>query len=252
MTLPMLNPIKVNRCTVNGKICNIIIDNGSTENVIFNKLVTPFNLKVSLHPSPYKVSWIKKGGKVMVNTICIVPLSIGTSYKDQITCVVIDMDVCHIFLGRPWQYDTQALHKGSENTYEFSWMGKTVVLLPLQSQQEATTAAKGHLFHVCSGKHFLLHRSEHLLALVIKDFTSGEGIQTPEVHPNVQTFLDTFPELLNQQDSLPPLRDIQHRIDLLPGATLPNLPHYKMSPTEYKILHDHITELRQKGISSQV
>lgn len=54
-------------------------------------------------------------------------LSIGGSYKDQIVCDVVDMDVCHILLGRPLQYDTQSVHKERENIYEFQWMNKKIV-----------------------------------------------------------------------------------------------------------------------------
>lgn len=72
------------------------------------RLTFALNRKVEPHPNPYKIGWIKKGGDSQITEICSVPLFIGGSYKDQIVCDVLDMDVCHILLGRPWQYDIQA------------------------------------------------------------------------------------------------------------------------------------------------
>jgi len=47
----------------------------------------------------------------------------------------------------------------------------------------------------------------------------------------MKEFADVFSEEL--LGSLPSMRDIQHAIDLVPGSSLPNLPHYKMNPTEH-------------------
>ena len=51
------------RCMIQGKICNVIIDSGSSENFVSRKLVTALNPKSEAHPNPYKIGWIKKGGE---------------------------------------------------------------------------------------------------------------------------------------------------------------------------------------------
>lgn len=89
------------RCTVNKRVCDIIIDSGSSENIISKAMVTKLGLQTEKHPAPYKIGWIKRGTEVKVTEVCHIKFSIGKNYADEVTCDVVEMDACHIILGRP-------------------------------------------------------------------------------------------------------------------------------------------------------
>ena len=48
-------------------------------------------------------------------------------------------------------------------------------------------------------------------------------------------------------NNLPPIRDIQHAIDLVSSSSLPNLPTYRMSPAKHAELKRQANDLLQKG-----
>ena len=58
-------------------------------------------------------------------------------------------------------------------------------------------------------------------------------------------FAGVFPTEL--PDSLPPDRAIQHFIDFIPGVSLPNLPHYRLNPTQSAELQRQVKELLRRG-----
>nr|GMD14355.1 retrotransposable element [Ipomoea batatas] len=74
-----------------------------------------------------------------------------------------------------------------------------------------------------------------ILVLIAKDSGSITDGIPGELRSLLKEFADIMPNELPY--GIPPLRGIQHQNDLIPGASLPNLPHYCMNPTESEALN---------------
>jgi len=239
------NNIFQSTCTIGGKVCRLVIDSGSCENVVAEEAVQKLGLATEKHPHPYKLSWLKKENDVSVSRRCLVSFSIGTKYKDQVWCDVITMDACHLLLGRPWQYDKGAIHDGKKNTYSFL-IGKTrLVLFPnkeIVSKPSTTVETNTLLTRRQFGEE--IKKSGIVYVLIGKE-CEKQHVISEAAQGLIAEFQDIFPSELPH--GLPPLREIQHQIDIVPGSTLPNRPHYRMSPKEHEELRRQVEELLYKG-----
>ena len=112
------------QCKVKGKLCKVIIDLGSIDNIISLEAVNKLKLERLPHSCSYKVSWLNKGQQEVVNEQAWVEFNIG-GYKDKILCDILPMDACHLLLGRPWKFDRKAHHDGEKNSYSFQKDGVT-------------------------------------------------------------------------------------------------------------------------------
>ena len=71
--------------------------------------------------------------------------------------------------------------------------------------------------------YLLFCQRQMLHANQLDEFKLPSGIESL-----LEDFDDVFPASV--LDGLPPLRGIEHHIDLIPGASLPNRPAYRSNP----------------------
>ena len=81
--------------------------------------------------------------------------------------------------------------------------------------------------------------------MVVKGEVESKDLVVTQTPMEVQTLLKEFDDVIPKDFSieLPPMHNIQHHIDLIPSASLPNVLHFRMSSKENKILRENVEEL---------
>jgi hypothetical protein len=252
----------------------IIIDSGSCNNLASTVLVEKLSLPTRKHPNPYHIQWLNDGGKIRVTRSVRVPFSMG-AYSDFVDCDVIPMEACSLLLGRPWQYDTDSLHHGRSNHYSFMFKGQKIIIHPMTPEQivkddlaraaktakqlepSPSTSVKSEIklnapVLLATRADFDDLRDAHLpcYALVCSSMiVSLDDAPSLDISPAVanllQEYADVFPKDL--PPGLPPLRGIEHQIDLIPGTQLPNRAPYRTNPDETKEIQRQVQALLDKG-----
>eukprot|EP00253_Pinus_taeda_P032205 PITA_32205 len=236
-------------CKSKGKCCKVIINSGSTDNLVSTKMVDKLGVVKTVHPTPYKVSWLQKGHQRIVTKQCKVEIQIGT-YKDVILCDVMPMDVCHVLLGRPWQFDWKAIHDGRRNTYTLEKDGNKHILLPLKD--EAGKEAPRNSVMLMSGKELLqeVKKDEQMhFAIIRRPKVILTSTNLDDLSEEIKTLLNDFVDIIVDElpNALPPIRSISHHIDLVPGASLPNKAAYKLTQENAEVGRQ-VQELMDKGL----
>jgi hypothetical protein len=213
---------------------------------------------------------------IVTHTACL-HFSIGT-YNNNADCDIVPMQACSLLLGCPWEFDTDAIHHGRSNKYTLAHKGKKITLLPLmpneivqcdrvipeiakhesEIQHDQTAPHSSSNAIKLKSRAMLATRSDLYVpttvdapfhALVCRQvlfFLDDTTTPFPLAITNLlQELKDVFPAKI--PSGLPPLRGIEHQIDLIPGATLPNHGAYRTNPEETKEIQRQIQDLLDHG-----
>jgi len=157
------------------------------------------------------------------------------------------MDTCHILLGRPRLSDRHVMHDGHFNTYTFTKITRKSPspLLNSHLEESPKTLLAWMSFSppasMPNSMNLMISKNGFYLAMNRPKLTFHRLLS-----PLIKAFKHVFPSELRY--GLPLKRSIQHKIDLIPDATLPNKLAYRMNPLETQEVQRQMDELLAKGL----
>ena len=95
----------------------------------------------------------------------------------------------------------------------------------------------------------VLLSNQTILVLMCKGSCYFTNMLNPSLPSDFVVLLQEFEDLFSEEmpSSLPPLRGIEHKIDFIPGAPIPNRPAYRTNPKEAEEIQRQVSELLAKG-----
>ncbi|XP_057951001.1 uncharacterized protein LOC131145835, partial [Malania oleifera] len=156
-------------------------------------------------------------------------------------------------------------HDGFKNRHSFVKDNRAVTLVPLtpreserkkesekkrvSEENERKTKKQVSFYAKASDVKSAFYTNQPIFVLLYKEacFNTNELDESlPSVVVSLlQEYDDVFPNEV--PSGLPPLRGIEHQIDFVPGAAIPNRPTYRSNPEETKELQRQVEELMAKG-----
>ncbi|RVW87269.1 Transposon Ty3-I Gag-Pol polyprotein [Vitis vinifera] len=133
-----------------------------------------------------------------------------------------------------------------KNTHSFVKDGGRIVLTPLMPKVKDSKVV-GNYFLKGSQLKKVLTKQDEIYALLVMD---AYATQQAPCHELLLPLLEEFKDMMPDEIliGLPPMRNIQHCIDLVPRATLPNKAVYRMNSFQQAELQKLVDHLIAKGL----
>ncbi|GJX03053.1 putative reverse transcriptase domain-containing protein [Tanacetum coccineum] len=146
-------------------------------------------------------------------------------------------------IGMDWLVKYQAIIVCAEKIVRIPWGNETLIVHGDGSNRG--NEARLHIISYTKTQEYMLKGCPVFLANVTTKETEDKSEKKRlEDVPIVRDFPDVFPEDL---PGLPPTRQVEFQIDLIPGAAPVARAPYRLAPSEMKELSEQLKELSDKG-----
>ncbi|KAA3488432.1 reverse transcriptase [Gossypium australe] len=212
-----------------------LIDPGSTHSYICMKLVSSMSMPIESTKFIIRVS-NPLGKCVLVDRVCKGCPLIIKGHCFPVDLMLLPFDEFDVILGMDWLVTHNVIVNCGRKHIELR--DENGNLICVESDKSDSSPI---VISTMSAQRYLKKGYEAYLAFVLNTKEIESNIESV---PIVCEYLDVFPEML---PGLPPEKEIEFGIDLVPGTAPISIAPYRMAPTELKELKAQLQELTDKG-----
>ncbi|GJZ33718.1 putative reverse transcriptase domain-containing protein [Tanacetum coccineum] len=227
---------------LNNRYAYILFDTGADRSFVS----TTFSSQIDITPSTldhyYDVE-LADGRIIGLNTILKGCTLNFLNHQFHVNLMPVELGSFDAIIGMDWLAKHQAVIACAEKIVRIPWKNKTLIIHGDGSTQGNVTrlniisCTKAQKYMEKGFPIFLAH----ITAKEVEDKSEKKRLEDV---PIVQDFPEVFPEDL---PGLPPTRQVEFQIDLVPGAAPVARAPYRLAPSEMKELSEQLKELSDKG-----
>ncbi|CAN6676628.1 unnamed protein product [Malus baccata var. baccata] len=221
------------------KTTRVLVDTGATHNFMTSEEATRLGLRVTKEPGSVKT--VNFAATPIVGVSRNVQVDIGT-WKGKIDFTVVKMDDYGVVIGLEFMDKVRAFPIPFYNIFCILDDGRQPCLVPLERQAKKCTQ---HLSTIQFAKSWKKGEATFLATLILNEGEEKHGPLPKQVEDVLVEFADVMPKELPKK--LPPRREVDHAIELEPGAKPPSKSPYRMLPPELEELRKQLNELLDAG-----
>ncbi|GJU94658.1 putative reverse transcriptase domain-containing protein, partial [Tanacetum coccineum] len=228
---------------LNNRCASILFDTGADRIFVSTTFSTLIDIITTTLDHGYDVE-LADGRIIGVNTVLQVCTMNFLNHPFHIDLMPVQMGSFDVIIGMDWLTKYHAIIDCAKKIVRIHFGNKILIIQGDGSGNEHGTRL--NIILCTKTQKYLLNGCDVFLEHVTVKKTEDKSKEKQlEDVPIIKDFPEVFPEDL---PGLPPIRQVEFHIDLVPGAAPVARAPYRLAPSEMKELSDQLQELSDKGL----
>ncbi|GJS50543.1 putative reverse transcriptase domain-containing protein [Tanacetum coccineum] len=225
---------------LNNRCASILFDTGADRSFVSTQFSALINIAPTTLDHGYNVE-LADGRIIWVNTVL---LGCTLNFLNHpFDLMPVEMGTYDVIIGMDWLTKYQAIIDCAKKIVRIPFGSEILIFHGDGSRNKCGTRL--NIISCTKAQKYVLQGCHVFLAhITVKETGDKSKKKQLEEVPIVKNFPEVFPEDL---PGLPPTRQVEFHIDLVPGAAPVARAPYRLAPSEMKELADQLQELSDKG-----